>query len=221
MGTRVSLTLLALAHFSMMSRESILDRVLRHVPDLDFSAPARSRDWRCPRGYQPATPWRPPLQQLAGPRISRNLTLHCLSRSSSCARLGGLSAGAIALAASLTGIQPLSGCPRAQELRAGELLRSVIWTGCAPAGLRALGLVKNEVGAMPRTLFIDSTPDIDRLWRRVHGPQDLLIGSAFTWAPQRLEGGDSGACSRPATPAPSSMRRILSVPLLKRYRPWS
>ena len=28
---------------------------------------------------------------------------------------------------------------------------------------------------MPRTLFIDSTPDIDRLWRRVHGPQDLPI----------------------------------------------
>jgi D-3-phosphoglycerate dehydrogenase len=25
------------------------------------------------------------------------------------------------------------------------------------------------------TLFIDSTPDIDRLWRRVHGPQDLPI----------------------------------------------
>jgi D-3-phosphoglycerate dehydrogenase / 2-oxoglutarate reductase len=28
---------------------------------------------------------------------------------------------------------------------------------------------------MPRTLFIDSTPDIDRLWQRVHGPQDLPI----------------------------------------------
>ena len=28
---------------------------------------------------------------------------------------------------------------------------------------------------MPKTLFIDSTPDIDRLWRRVHGPQDPAI----------------------------------------------
>src|SRR5690349_5640209 len=27
----------------------------------------------------------------------------------------------------------------------------------------------------PKTLFIDSTPDIDRLWRRVHGPQDVAI----------------------------------------------
>ncbi|HEU0158651.1 MAG TPA: NAD(P)-dependent oxidoreductase [Hyphomicrobiaceae bacterium] len=28
---------------------------------------------------------------------------------------------------------------------------------------------------MPKTLFIDSTPDIDRLWQRVHGPQDAPI----------------------------------------------
>ena len=28
---------------------------------------------------------------------------------------------------------------------------------------------------MSRTLFIDSTPDIDRLWRRVHGPNDIPI----------------------------------------------
>jgi D-3-phosphoglycerate dehydrogenase / 2-oxoglutarate reductase len=28
---------------------------------------------------------------------------------------------------------------------------------------------------MPRTLFIDSTPDIDRLWRRVHEPQDIPV----------------------------------------------
>src|SRR5215470_17949160 len=28
---------------------------------------------------------------------------------------------------------------------------------------------------MPKTLFIDSTPDIDRLWQRVHGPQDPAI----------------------------------------------
>lgn len=28
---------------------------------------------------------------------------------------------------------------------------------------------------MPKTLFIDSTPDIDRLWRRVHKPTDIAI----------------------------------------------
>ena len=28
---------------------------------------------------------------------------------------------------------------------------------------------------MPKTLFINSTPDIDRLWKRVHGPSDIPI----------------------------------------------
>jgi D-3-phosphoglycerate dehydrogenase / 2-oxoglutarate reductase len=28
---------------------------------------------------------------------------------------------------------------------------------------------------MPKTLFIDSTPDIDRLWKRVHGPKDVPV----------------------------------------------
>ncbi len=28
---------------------------------------------------------------------------------------------------------------------------------------------------MPKTLFIDSTPDIDRVWRRVHGAKDIPI----------------------------------------------
>ena len=28
---------------------------------------------------------------------------------------------------------------------------------------------------MPRTLFVDSTPDIDRLWKRVHGASDVPI----------------------------------------------
>src|SRR6185503_12566245 len=28
---------------------------------------------------------------------------------------------------------------------------------------------------MPRTLFVDSTPDIDRVWKRVHGPNDIPI----------------------------------------------
>src|SRR5687768_16783220 len=28
---------------------------------------------------------------------------------------------------------------------------------------------------MPKTLFIDSTPDIDRVWKQVHGPQDIPI----------------------------------------------
>ncbi len=28
---------------------------------------------------------------------------------------------------------------------------------------------------MPKTLFIDSTPDIDRVWKQVHGPSDIEI----------------------------------------------
>jgi D-3-phosphoglycerate dehydrogenase len=28
---------------------------------------------------------------------------------------------------------------------------------------------------MPKTLFIDSTPDIDRLWKRVHGQGDIAV----------------------------------------------
>jgi len=28
---------------------------------------------------------------------------------------------------------------------------------------------------MPRTLFVDSTPDIDRVWQRVHGPKDIPV----------------------------------------------
>ena len=28
---------------------------------------------------------------------------------------------------------------------------------------------------MPKTLFIDSTPDIDRVWKRVHGAKDIPI----------------------------------------------
>jgi D-3-phosphoglycerate dehydrogenase / 2-oxoglutarate reductase len=28
---------------------------------------------------------------------------------------------------------------------------------------------------MTKTLFIDSTPDIDRVWRQVHGPKDIPI----------------------------------------------
>ena len=28
---------------------------------------------------------------------------------------------------------------------------------------------------MPKTLFIDSTPDIDRVWKRVHGPKDIAV----------------------------------------------
>ena len=28
---------------------------------------------------------------------------------------------------------------------------------------------------MAKTLFIDSTPDIDRVWRKVHGPKDIPI----------------------------------------------
>lgn len=28
---------------------------------------------------------------------------------------------------------------------------------------------------MPKTLFVDSTPDIDTVWRRVHGPKDIPV----------------------------------------------
>ena len=28
---------------------------------------------------------------------------------------------------------------------------------------------------MPKTLFIDSTEDIDKVWKRVHGPSDIPI----------------------------------------------
>ena len=28
---------------------------------------------------------------------------------------------------------------------------------------------------MPKTLFIDSTPDIDRVWKQVHGAADIPI----------------------------------------------
>ena len=28
---------------------------------------------------------------------------------------------------------------------------------------------------MAKTLFIDSTPDIDRVWSKVHGPKDIPI----------------------------------------------
>jgi D-3-phosphoglycerate dehydrogenase / 2-oxoglutarate reductase len=28
---------------------------------------------------------------------------------------------------------------------------------------------------VPKTLFIDSTPDIDRVWKRVHGPNDIAV----------------------------------------------
>jgi len=29
--------------------------------------------------------------------------------------------------------------------------------------------------AVPKTLFIDSTPDIDAVWKRVHGPKDIPV----------------------------------------------
>jgi len=32
---------------------------------------------------------------------------------------------------------------------------------------------------MPKTLFIDSTPDIDRVWKKVHGPDDVAITVAM------------------------------------------
>src|SRR5262245_53251954 len=55
---------------------------------------------------------------------------------------------------------------------------------------------------MPKTLFIDSTPDIDRLWRRVHRPGDIAIAVnmgpvAEADIPLTLEGYDT--CINDAT----------------------
>jgi len=49
---------------------------------------------------------------------------------------------------------------------------------------------------MPRTLFIDATPEIDRLWRRVHTPGDIAVDTAMapvaeTDIPQRIRGYDT------------------------------
>ena len=49
---------------------------------------------------------------------------------------------------------------------------------------------------MPKTLFIDSTPDIDRLWRKVHRPNDIPIAVnigpvAEADIPKRIEGYDT------------------------------
>jgi D-3-phosphoglycerate dehydrogenase len=49
---------------------------------------------------------------------------------------------------------------------------------------------------MPKTLFIDSTPDIDRLWRTVHQPNDIPIAvniGAVSEAdlPKKIEGYDT------------------------------
>ena len=49
---------------------------------------------------------------------------------------------------------------------------------------------------MPKTLFIDSTPDIDRLWKKVHRPNDIPIAVnigavAETDIPKRVEGYDT------------------------------
>src|SRR5258708_11970488 len=35
--------------------------------------------------------------------------------------------------------------------------------------------LQGVTATMTRTLFIDSTPDIDRVWRKVHGPKDIPI----------------------------------------------
>src|SRR5215813_13440013 len=49
---------------------------------------------------------------------------------------------------------------------------------------------------MPKTLFIDSTPDIDRVWKRVHGPGDIAVAVnmgpvAEADIPQRVYGYDT------------------------------
>ena len=49
---------------------------------------------------------------------------------------------------------------------------------------------------MPKTLFIDSTPDIDSVWKKVHGPSDVPIAVnmapvAADDIPRRIEGYDT------------------------------
>ncbi len=49
---------------------------------------------------------------------------------------------------------------------------------------------------MTKTLFIDSTPEIDRLWRRVHGPGDIAVDIAMAPVteadiPTRISGYDT------------------------------
>ena len=49
---------------------------------------------------------------------------------------------------------------------------------------------------MPKTLFIDSTPDIDRVWKQVHGPSDIAIAInqgpvAAADIPRLIEGYDT------------------------------
>jgi D-3-phosphoglycerate dehydrogenase len=51
------------------------------------------------------------------------------------------------------------------------------WRSAAFAGANR----RQRETAMAKTLFIDSTPDIDRLWRRVHGPGDIAV--AVSMAP--------------------------------------
>ena len=58
--------------------------------------------------------------------------------------------------------------------------------------LRVEGKQERPGQAMPKTLFINSTPDIDRLWKRVHGQGDIAI--AVNMGPV-AEGGYPGAAS--------------------------
>src|SRR6266508_1652381 len=49
---------------------------------------------------------------------------------------------------------------------------------------------------MPKTLFIDSTPDIDAVWKRVHGPSDIPVKinmgpAAAADIPKLIEGYDT------------------------------
>jgi D-3-phosphoglycerate dehydrogenase / 2-oxoglutarate reductase len=49
---------------------------------------------------------------------------------------------------------------------------------------------------MPKTLFIDSTPDIDRVWKKIHGPGDIEVAInmgpvADAEIPKRVDGYDT------------------------------
>jgi len=51
--------------------------------------------------------------------------------------------------------------------------------GVFPQGWRDPAAIRDQGQAMAKTLFIDSTPDIDRLWRRVHRPEDPAVAVKF------------------------------------------
>src|SRR5215831_16743633 len=66
--------------------------------------------------------------------------------------------------------------PLAEAANMPAIVRS---GGAFPQGWRDPAAIRDQGQAMAKTLFIDSTPDIDRLWRRVHRPQDPEVAVNF------------------------------------------